>query len=131
MSKSDVNQNSWISLLEEPEVARKKIMKAVTDSGDEIQYDLVNKPAISNLLTIYAQLGKREVPRLVKDYQGKRYSDFKKDLAEVVVQFLTNFQIKYKSISNEQVNKILEDGKVKANKIAQAKLNKIKELIGV
>ena len=131
MSKSDVNQNSWISLLEEPEVARKKIMKAVTDSGDEIQYDLVNKSAISNLLTIYAQLGKREVSRLVKDYQGKRYSDFKKDLAEVVVQFLANFQIKYKSISNEQVNKILEDGKVKANKIAQTKLNKIKELIGV
>ncbi len=48
-----------------------------------------------------------------------------------MVQFLTNFQIKYKSISNEQVNKILEDGKVKANKIAQTKLNKIKELIGV
>jgi len=131
MSKSDVNQNNWIALLEEPEVARKKIMKAVTDSGTEIQYDLANKPAISNLLTIYAQLGRREISRLVKDYQGKRYSDFKKDLAKVVVQFLENFQTKYKSISNEQVNKILEDGKVKANKIAQTKLNKIKELIGI
>jgi len=131
MSKSDANQNSWISLLEEPEVARKKIMKAITDSGEEINYDLVNKPAISNLLTIYAQLGNREIPRLVKDYKDKRYSDFKKDLAEVVVKFLENFQAKYKSISNEQVNLILEDGKLKAIKIAQTKLDKIKKLIGV
>jgi len=131
MSKSDTNQNSWISLLEEPGVARKKIMKAVTDSGEEIEYDLVNKPAISNLLTIYAQLGNREIPRLVKDYRDKRYGEFKQDLAEVVVKFLENFQNKYQAISNSQMNLILEEGRLKAEKIAQEKLDKIKRLIGV
>jgi len=131
MSKSDANQNSWISLLEEQEEARKKIMKAVTDSSDEIDYDAVNKPGISNLLTIYAQLGNREIPRLVKDYKGKGYGEFKKDLAEVVVKFLENFQNNYKTISDDKAKLILEEGKLKAARIAQAKLDNIKQLIGV
>ncbi len=131
MSKSDNNTNNYIALLDDVEVAQKKIMRAVTDSGSEIEYDLEHKPAISNLLTIYAQLGNREVPRLVKDYKGKGYGDFKKDLAVVVAKFLTNFQEKYNAISDSDVALILEDGRVRADKIAQAKLEQIKRLIGV
>lgn len=131
MSKSDTNQNNCIPLLDDIEIAKKKIMRAVTDSGSGIDYDLENKPAISNLLTIYALLGNREIKRLVKDYQGKGYGDFKKDLAEVVVKFLTNFQNRYNSFSDEDVLAVLEEGKKRVQKISDEKMVKIREAIGV
>lgn len=131
MSKSDENQNAYIALLDSPENARKKIMKAVTDSGSDIDYDPVNRPAISNLLTIYAQLGNRQIKRLVKDYQGKGYAEFKKDLAEVVAKFLDEFQGKYNKISDEKVNKILDNGSVRAKKIADAKIKTVRKVIGI
>lgn len=131
MSKSDTNENAKIGLLDDPELARKKIMRAVTDSGSEVYYDLVNKPAVSNLLTIYAQLGNREIPRLVKDYNNKGYGDFKKDLAEVVVKFLTNFQTKFYSISDQEALEVLQSGNEKMKLIAQSKMEVIKKAIGI
>lgn len=131
MSKSDENQNNSIALLDEIEVAKKKIARAVTDSESTIDYDPINRPGISNLLTIYAQLGIREIPRLVKDYKGKGYGDFKKDLTEVVVKFLEDFQKKYKSISDKEVIKILEDGRKRVEKMANAKMEKVRQVIGV
>jgi len=131
MSKSDKNNNNYIALLDDPEVAKKKIMRAVTDSGAEIVYNLEKKPAISNLLTIYALLGNREIKRLEKDYRDKGYGEFKKDLAEVVAKFLENFQTKYNKISDKDVVKILAEGGQKAEKIAKEKLEKVRKLIGV
>jgi tryptophanyl-tRNA synthetase len=131
MSKSDANPNSYIYLLDDIEVAQKKIMKAVTDSGSDIDYDPINRPAIANLLTIYAQLGNRQIKRLVKDYQGKGYGEFKKDLAEVVAKFLTEFQEKYSQISDEQVQNILTNGAVRAKEIANAKMQVVRQVIGV
>jgi tryptophanyl-tRNA synthetase len=131
MSKSDENPNSYIALLDDIDTAKKKIMKAVTDSGSDIDYDPINRPAIANLLTIYAQLGNRQIKRLVKDYQGKGYGEFKRDLAEVVAKFLTEFQEKYKQISDEQVKKILSDGTVRAKEIAEAKMETVRKVIGV
>lgn len=131
MSKSDSNQNNCISLLDNIEVAKKKIMRAVTDSGSEIVYDPVNQPAISNLLVIYAQLGGRQIPRLVKDYAGKGYGEFKKDLAEVVAKFLTDFQDKYNRYSDEDVVKILQSGQEKMNAVSQLKMNQVRIAIGV
>lgn len=131
MSKSDENQNNCITLLEDPELAKKKIMKAVTDSGSEIVYDRETKPALANLLTIYALLAGRQIKRLEKDYQGKGYGDFKKDLAEVVGKFLVDFQAKYKQISDEEAWRILAAGAVVARERAEAKLVKVRQLIGV
>lgn len=131
MSKSDENQNNSIALLDDIEIAKKKIMKAVTDSGSEIVYDLEYKPAISNLLTIFAQLGNREIPRLVKDYKDKGYGDLKRDLAEVVAKFLSSFQERYNKISDEDIDYILESGNKKASELANLKLEEIKKIIGV
>lgn len=131
MSKSDDNQNNAIALLDDIEDARKKIMRAVTDSEDSIYFNVAEKPALSNLLNIYAQLGNREVKRLEKDYKGKGYGEFKKDLAEVVVKFLSDFQAKYNAISDEDALKVLEQGKEKAEKIAQEKLLEVKRVIGI
>ncbi|MFA6995510.1 MAG: tryptophan--tRNA ligase [Patescibacteria group bacterium] len=131
MSKSDINQNNCITLLDNIDDAKKKIMRAVTDSGNEIMYDPINKPALANLLTIYALLGVRQINRLEKDYSGKGYGEFKKDLAEVVGKFLENFQKKYNSISDSDVKKVLEEGRKKVEKIANEKMEKVRKLIGV
>lgn len=131
MSKSDENQNNCIALLDDLELARKKIMRAVTDSGSTIEYDPANRPGISNLLTIYACLGGRQIPRLVKDYAGRGYGDFKKDLAEVVVKFLADFQKKYNNFSDKEVLKILEAGRKNLNKLAEEKMAHIRSAIGV
>lgn len=131
MSKSDKNQNNCIGLLDDIELAKKKIMRAVTDSGSDIDYDPTEKPAIANLLTIYASLGNRQIPRLVKDYKGKGYGEFKKDLAEVVAKFLTNFQDKYNKISDSDVLAALEEGRRQAEDITNKKMAVIREAIGI
>lgn len=131
MAKSDDGVNSYIALLDDIDLAKKKIIKAVTDSGSDIDYDPINRPAMANLLTIYAQLGNRQIKRLVKDYQGKGYGEFKKDLAEVVAKFLTEFQEKYNQVSDEQVKKILADGAIRAKKIAEIKMEIVRKVIGV
>lgn len=131
MSKSDNNQGNFIALLEDVEVAKKKIMRAITDSGSVIDYDIQEKPALSNLLTIYAMLGNREIKRLVKDYKDKGYGDFKKDLAEVVAKFLTDFQAKYNKISDAEVIKILKEGGKRVNEMAEKRMVDIRRAIGV
>lgn len=131
MSKSDINANSYIYLLDDIDLAKKKIMKAVTDSGTDIDYDPENRPALANLLTIYAQLGNRQIKRLVKDYQGKGYGEFKKDLAEVVAKFLTEFQTKFNKISDKQAQAVLEEGRVKAAKLVKVKMEEVRKVIGV
>lgn len=131
MSKSDANVNSYISLTDDIEVAKKKIMKAVTDSGTDIDYDPESRPALANLLTIYAQLGNRQIKRLVKDYQGKGYGEFKKDLAEVVAKFLGEFQNKFNSISDDTAQAVLKDGSLRAGLLAKQKIVAVKKAIGV
>jgi len=131
MSKSDESSLGCIELLDDVEEAKKKIMRAVTDSGSEIKYDLKNKPAVSNLMTIYAYLSGQTVNSLEKKYSGSGYGDFKKDLAEVVVNFLKDFQEKYYAISDGQVMEILEAGKKKAETIANVTLEKVRRAVGV
>ncbi|MFA5197638.1 MAG: tryptophan--tRNA ligase [Patescibacteria group bacterium] len=131
MSKSAGSEYNYISLVDKPEAAAKKIMKAVTDSGSEIKYDQKNKPAIANLLTIYSLLSGEAIKNLENKYKGKGYGDFKKDLAEVVKKFLTDFQAKYNKISDKEVRKILDDGAKKAQAIADETLARAKKKIGV
>jgi tryptophanyl-tRNA synthetase len=130
MSKSDDNLNDTIYLLDDPEIAKKKVMRAVTDSGNDIKYDKKNKPAVSNLLDIYSYLSGRSIKELEKDYAGKGYGDFKQGLAETIVSFLGDFQKKYYSLSDLAVMNILEDGAEKAKNLADPKLREVRRLIG-
>lgn len=131
MSKSDEAGLGCIELLDDVDIAKKKIMRAVTDSDSVVKYDVKNKPAISNLLTIYSYLSGQTINEIVKEYQGRGYGDFKKGLAEVVANFLTTFQKKYRAISDKMVLGILEKGKKKAEKIASSNLEKIRRAVGV
>ena len=90
MSKSDDNQKNFISLLDEPNVAAKKIKSAVTDSDGIIKFDRDNKPGISNLLTIYSSLTNESIKDLEAKYENEGYGKFKTDLSEIVKDFLIN-----------------------------------------
>lgn len=130
MSKSAASSANYIALLDDPEVARKKIMRAVTDSGSEIKSGN-DKPALTNLLTIYSLLTNCSIGELEKKYVGRGYGDFKKDLAEVVVKFLTDFQTRFYKIKDSEVKKVLADGAKRANKIAGAKLMEVRKKMGI
>lgn len=131
MSKSEENPKGTIDLLDEPNVARKKIMSAVTDSIGIIQYDIENQPGISNLLTILSSLTGEPINDIVHRYTGKGYGDFKKEVGQVVFDFLTDLQLRYKEIiSSGIVEKVIQDGNEKARYIAHKKVMKVKKKIG-
>jgi len=133
MSKSAASPMNYIALTDKPEVARNKIMKAVTDSGTEIKFDEKRKPAISNLLTIYSLLSGKSVSALEKKYRGKGYAIFKKDLANVVVKFLIPFQKKLIQLEKNPANtkKILKIGAQRAQEISSKKIEEMKRKMGL
>ena len=132
MSKSDDNQKNFISLLDEPNVAAKKIKSAVTDSDGIIKFDRDNKPGISNLLTIYSSLTNESIKDLEAKYENEGYGKFKTDLSEIVKDFLINFQEKdnefYKS---DKLDDILDHGRDKAQKASFKTLKKMERAMGL
>ncbi len=129
MSKSAASEYNYIALLDDPEVARKKIMKAVTDSGTEVLYSDA-KPALVNLINIFSLLGNISVGEVVKRYAGKGYAEFKRDLADTVAEFLVNFQQKFFAISDEEALRILHNGADRARAIASEKMKTVRERVG-
>ncbi|HDT8476333.1 TPA: tryptophan--tRNA ligase [Staphylococcus pseudintermedius] len=132
MSKSDDNPKNFISLLDEPKVAAKKIKSAVTDSDGIIKFDKENKPGITNLLTIYSSLTGESIASLEDRYANEGYGKFKGDLAEVVENFLTNFQEKFNSFyESEELDKILDEGRDKAHRASFKTLKKMEKAMGL
>ena len=132
MSKSAENIHSRISLLDEPSKIKKSIMKATTDSDGVVRFDAENKPGISNLLNIYSVLSGMTIPELETRYEGKGYGDFKKDLVDVVVEALAPIKKNYEEIRHsEELIKILKDGAVRADAIAQKTMKRVKDNFGL
>lgn len=129
MSKSAASEYNYIALMDDAETVRKKIKKAVTDSGSEIIYS-DEKPALKNLINIYSLLSNKSSDEIVKMYKGKGYSDFKNDLAEVVVNFLTPFQARLQNISDDEAFNVLRDGANQARAIAERKILEVKKKMG-
>jgi tryptophanyl-tRNA synthetase len=136
MSKSATSEYNYIALNDTPEQARKKIMKAVTDSGSEIVYQddppagEAGKPALKNLINIYSLLSGKTTAEIEQMYVGKGYADFKRGLADVVAEFLTDFQGKFNAISDEDVVKVLREGAEKVRPLAQKKMLEVKQKVG-
>ena len=133
MSKSEEDgDKGCIYLLDDPKVARKKIMSAVTDLGSEVYYDPTNKPGISNLLTIYSSLSGLDMDKCVEHFKGYNYGNFKKEVADVVENFLVDLQAKYREIiAQKTIEKVLEDGANKARYIAHKTLMKVYRRLGL
>lgn len=131
MSKSGENPNSYILLLDKPEVIQAKFARAVTDSDSKIVFDLEKKPGISNLLNIMSVSQRVGIDKLEEKYKDKSYSEFKKDVAEAVVKLLEPFQKKYYALKDREVRQILEKGAKKVRPLAQKKLLTVKKAIGI
>ena len=132
MSKSSSSPNGIIDLLEDPARSAKKVRSAVTDTGREIVYDPATKPGIANLLTIYSALTGRRIAALEADYAGKGYGDLKKDLAEVVVEFVRPVQVRTKAYLDDpgHLDKVLALGAEKARAVASVTLRTAYQRIG-
>ena len=132
MSKTEENPKGVISLLDEPNVARKKIMSATTDSEMCVRYDPENKPGISNLINIYASLSGLSIDMVEEKFNGANYGEFKKGVADLVCEFLTNIQEKYNEILNSgELDRILNDGANKVSEKAKEKYNDMRNKIGL
>ena len=131
MSKSDSNTNNIISLLDSPNIIRKKINRAVTDSDSNIKYD-TKKPGLSNLLNIYSSLSNHNISDIENEYTGKLYSEFKSNLSDLIIDKLSPIQKKYNDLMNDQtyLNNILSDGSNKASYKAKKTISKVYRKVG-
>ncbi len=130
MSKSHQGANHAIFLLDEPDIIVRKIKKAATDSVGVIAFD-EKREGIFNLLNIYMLLSDESPENIEERFKNKGYGDFKKELAEVVIQALKPIQERYKEISDDEVKAVLNGGAKKARPLAQATYQKAKELMGL
>lgn len=130
MSKSEARPGHYIALLDPPDTIRKKIARAVTDSGTEIRFG-EDKPAISNLLTIYHLMSGIPIPHLEDSYRGKGYAEFKRDLAETVVEGLRPLQERYAALDDAEVLRLLREGARRASAVAAETLRRAKERMGL
>jgi tryptophanyl-tRNA synthetase len=130
MSKSDDDPNGCVMLLDDADTIRRKFKRAVTDSGTEIRFD-ESRPAITNLLTIYHLLTGQPSDEIEGHFAGGGYARLKEDLAEVTIEFLQPFQERVASISDQELNRILEQGRERAQGIASVTLKNVMERIGL
>lgn len=133
MSKSFDDKKGTIDLLDDPQVARKKIMSAQTDSLNRVKYDPENQKGISNLINILANLSGQSIDEIEKKYQNQTsYKQFKQDVADQVVDFLTKVQSKYQEIINSDlIEQVLEKGKQEASEIAKRKIKEVYQKVGL
>ena len=130
MSKSDPKGD--IFLKDDMKTVRKKIMSAVTDLGCEVKYDPENKPGISNLLTIYAAMKDISIEEAENHFVGKRYGEFKGEVADAVIEVIEPLQQRYQQIvDSKSYLEVLREGAVKANALANQTLRRIKKAVGL
>ncbi|GAA5414794.1 tryptophan--tRNA ligase [Ureaplasma ceti] len=131
MSKSCVSPKGVIFLNENINDIIKKIKTAKTDSLNCVKFDVDNQPGVSNLMTIYAALSNLSFEEIEAKYVGCNYGDFKKDLITLVETFITDFQAKVNSYTDEEIDRIAQRGAANARKLAQETLHKIYNTMGI
>jgi len=132
MSKSDTDLNNVITLLDKPDIIRKKLKRAVTDSGKRILFDPKKRLGVANLMNLYSGLTGLEISAIESHFDGKMYSDLKIELSELTIDTLKPIQNEYDKIMGDRsfLNSILENGRTKAKKIAAKTLRKVYKKIG-
>lgn len=119
MSKSDP-EDTFIAILDEPNVIRKKVRRAVTDSEALVKYDVENKPGVSNLMSIYSAVTGKAFAEIENEFVGKGYGDFKEAVADAVIAELEPIQARYRQISADKayLNEVMTKGAERAAKLA-------------
>ena len=132
MSKSDTSPNAAIALSDDADSIRRKIRRAITDSGSEV-VATPDKPAITNLLTIYSLLSGESIPVIEARYAGKGYGAFKSDLAEIVISALAPIQARLADLNEdpEIASSVLQEGAERARARASAKMAQVRDRMGL
>src|SRR3954468_24091904 len=132
MSKSDANPNAAIALSDSPDVIRRKFRRAVTDSGSEVVSG-PDKPALTNLLTIYSLLSDEPIAAVEERYVGKGYGAFKDDLADIVVATLAPIQSRLAELNEDPdiARQVLADGAARARARAVPKMSQVRDRVGL
>ncbi len=132
MSKSDDNAKNYIALLDEPGEVARKLKRAVTDTGSEVRYDAVDKPGISNLMTIHAAVTGESMAAIERTYAGQGYGRFKQDTADAVVAWLEPLQARYRALREDRgaLTAILRRGAEAAAERAARVLDRVTDAVG-
>ena len=132
MSKSDPNERATLFILDAPDLIKKKIMSAVTDSETTIAFAPKERPGVSNLLEIYGVLTKRKPEDVAEDFVGKGYGDLKKALVEVVVESLNPIRTRFDELMEDKtyLSEVLKKGAEAAQKRAWKVLSKVHRKAG-
>lgn len=132
MSKSATTAANYIALSDEPNVIRRKINRAVTDSGNEI-VAREDKPALTNLLTIFSLVTDTPIPELEARYEGVGYGQFKKDLGEAVALHLEPIQIRMRELlaDEAELQRLLHRGTERAREVTVPKMAQVREVTGI
>jgi tryptophanyl-tRNA synthetase len=133
MSKSDANEQSYIALLDTPDVILKKFKRAVTDSGSEVYYDAVEKPGISNLLTLMSIMRNSSISALEEEYRTGGYGRFKTAVGEAVIEHLAPIQQRYREIREDAgyLTRLLHQGAQKASEQADTVVKRVYDALGL
>lgn len=132
MSKSNESEYSRIALLDDEKKISKAIAKAQTDSEGHVRYDVKNKPAVSNLINIYATIAGKTKEEVEDLYKDSRYSDFKKDLAAEIERLIKPIRERFNEVrGSSELIAILKEGDVKARDRSESMMKKVKEKIGL
>ena len=134
MSKSDPSDLSRINLTDNKDEIFNKIKKAKTDTQalPRSKDELILRPEAENLLGIYSSLSNQSLTDTINEFSGKNFSDFKKKLADLVVDKISPISSEINKLQKDEkfIDKVLKDGAEKANKIASEKVKNIKKIIG-
>ena len=132
MSKSVASPGHAIALLDPPDAAKKKIMRATTDSSPAVDFETMG-PGVQNLLSIFQAFAGWEAERMKTHFTGMRYGDLKKQVAEMVAESLKPIQQRYNEIVSEHgyLAKVLAEGAERVAPIAKSTVDTVKKRMGL
>ncbi len=132
MSKSDDAPTNAIYLLDEPDVIVRKIKRAVTDLGNEVRFDIAEKPGVSNLMSILAAASDQSFESIVETFNGQGYGKFKQAVADAVLAILEPMQARYREVreDTEGLQRVLRNGAERASARADTTLKRVHDALG-
>jgi tryptophanyl-tRNA synthetase len=132
MSKSDP-EDTYVAILDPPDVIRRKLKRAVTDSEAAVRFDPETKPGVSNLMSILGALTGQSMPQIEQDFAGKGYGAFKETVAEAIVETLAPVQNEHKRLMADKayLQQVMTDGAQRAARIAGRTMRKVRRKVGL
>ena len=135
MSKSDSSKMTRIEFSDENDLIMKKIAKAKTDPlpMPSAIKELNERPEINNLINIYSAFSGEKIEGVINKFEGKKLSEFKSDLCDVVINEMEPIRFRFKELKNDKtyLKKILHDGMLKAKEKSDPIINEVKSIVGL